>query len=240
MSRGPGKIERAIAEAFRANPTHVFTVTELVCIAYHIPVELVEHKHEVVVRLAAQRAAKRLHWKVWHGTFLDHRAPDPLRERWDRRGFSIRYICKLDEAHYLRCLRSNYPEFARDDDNNHSKAMAHHLKLFNRHLRWESQIARWLVAGQTEQAAELQAQLDYEGRLYRGGMLGASDIAAAILAGDARLVEEALQRGDRRFNYLNEDGSPLARVFRGDTPLSTTHLGDELIELRGYDHPGWS
>jgi hypothetical protein len=196
MSKGAGRIERAIAAAFTAEPYRIFTIRDLARIAYR-GVITPKVKHTNVVGLAARRVAKRLHWRLWYGE-LPASAPDPLG--WDNRGAAIRFVCKLDEAHYLRCC-GRYPEVARGDAHPHSIAIAYQHKLFNRHRRLESQIARLTVAGDLTQAAELQAQLDDEAGLYYSSMLGASDIAEAILAGDIEQVRAAKERGDKRFEY---------------------------------------
>lgn len=65
MSRGPGKIERAIEEAFKANPDDTFTMDGLVAVA--MPgLNEVEKKHRVSVGRAAKKAAARCGWGLWH------------------------------------------------------------------------------------------------------------------------------------------------------------------------------
>ena len=46
MSRGPGRIERAIADTFVANPTRIFTVERLAAIAYR-GANRIDKKHRV-------------------------------------------------------------------------------------------------------------------------------------------------------------------------------------------------
>ena len=65
MSRGPGKVERAIETAFRAEPERCFSVADLCVIAY--PQfdrwsSATDRKYRVVVRSAARRVARRLRW----------------------------------------------------------------------------------------------------------------------------------------------------------------------------------
>jgi hypothetical protein len=62
MSRGPGRIERAIEETFTANPSETFTVDELVATAYPGTDEI-EKKHRVAVIRAADKVAARLWWE---------------------------------------------------------------------------------------------------------------------------------------------------------------------------------
>jgi hypothetical protein len=62
MSRGPGKIQRAIEAAFRAEPENALLLSEL-CERVYRGVNRVEKKH----RIAAARAARRIPWlDCWH------------------------------------------------------------------------------------------------------------------------------------------------------------------------------
>jgi hypothetical protein len=57
MSRGPGKIERAIGQAFKAEPERTFGTDDLIAIAFpHI--DQVEKKHRVSVLRAARGACR--------------------------------------------------------------------------------------------------------------------------------------------------------------------------------------
>src|SRR6185312_3972520 len=64
MSRGAGRIQRAIEGAFRQNPSASYSVEELVAIAYP-GVNQVEKKHRVAVLRAAAAAAEACGW--WYG-----------------------------------------------------------------------------------------------------------------------------------------------------------------------------
>ena len=61
MTIGPGRIERAIAATFFAQPSMTFTVEELVVIAYP-GLNRIEKKHRVAVRRAANKVAVREWW----------------------------------------------------------------------------------------------------------------------------------------------------------------------------------
>ena len=61
MSRGPGHIERAIAAAFTAMPSAVFTVADLGPISYS-GLNRVEKRHRVAIIRAADKVASRLWW----------------------------------------------------------------------------------------------------------------------------------------------------------------------------------
>ncbi|MCJ2093149.1 hypothetical protein MKK67_11665 [Methylobacterium sp. J-072] len=60
MSRGPGKVERAIEAAFLASPDATFSVADLGPIAYP-GLNRVEKRHRVAIIRAADRVAAR-HW----------------------------------------------------------------------------------------------------------------------------------------------------------------------------------
>lgn len=59
MSRGPGRVERIIEQAFVADGTKVWTVAEL-CQLIWPGLNHVEHKHRVSVRRAAHRVTERV------------------------------------------------------------------------------------------------------------------------------------------------------------------------------------
>lgn len=61
MSRGPGKIERAIEVAFTAAPHETFSVAELGSVTYP-SLNRVEKRHRVAIIRAADRVASRLWW----------------------------------------------------------------------------------------------------------------------------------------------------------------------------------
>ncbi len=62
MSRGPGRIQRAIEDAFRQHPSATYAVDELVLIAYP-GLNRVEKKHRVATIRAADAVAKDLGWQ---------------------------------------------------------------------------------------------------------------------------------------------------------------------------------
>jgi hypothetical protein len=61
MSKGPGRIEQAIADVFTRHPDRAFTVDELATFAFP-GVNLAEKKHRVSIIRAANKVAERLHW----------------------------------------------------------------------------------------------------------------------------------------------------------------------------------
>ncbi len=64
MSRGPGRVERAIKAAFDAEPTRVFT-TEYLCTHVYAGTLKIEKKHRVSLIRAAKRVLQREHnWRM--------------------------------------------------------------------------------------------------------------------------------------------------------------------------------
>jgi hypothetical protein len=64
VSRGPGRIQRAIESTFRQNPSSTYSVDELAAVAYP-GINQVEKKHRVAVLRAAAAAAETCGW--WYG-----------------------------------------------------------------------------------------------------------------------------------------------------------------------------
>src|SRR5215212_5245157 len=67
MSRGPGRIQPAIAAAVTAQPHHAFPVEELIAVAFP-GVDGIEKKHRVAVLRAAHNVAKRIGWCTTRGS----------------------------------------------------------------------------------------------------------------------------------------------------------------------------
>ena len=64
MSRGPGRVERAIKAAFEAEPTRVFT-TEYLCNHVYAGTPKIEKKHRVSLIRAAKRVLQReSNWRM--------------------------------------------------------------------------------------------------------------------------------------------------------------------------------
>src|ERR1700744_5497457 len=64
MSRGPGRVERAIKAAFDAEPNRVFT-TEYLCTHVYAGATKIEKKHRVSLIRAAKRVLQREHgWRM--------------------------------------------------------------------------------------------------------------------------------------------------------------------------------
>jgi hypothetical protein len=64
MSRGTGRIERAIETAFLHEPNRTFTLDELVSIAYP-GLNRPEKRHHVAILRGAHKVAARLGWHCW-------------------------------------------------------------------------------------------------------------------------------------------------------------------------------
>jgi hypothetical protein len=59
MSRGPGRVQRAVEAAFRGNPAAAFAVEDLAALAYP-QVKRVAKRHRVAVLRAADATAGRM------------------------------------------------------------------------------------------------------------------------------------------------------------------------------------
>lgn len=62
MSRGPGRVERIVEEAFRGSPDDAFLLDELAVTAYP-GINQPDKKHRVSVGRAARKVAARLGWQ---------------------------------------------------------------------------------------------------------------------------------------------------------------------------------
>jgi hypothetical protein len=87
MSRGPGRIERAIEAAFGKQPKRSFTTDELCTLAYGIRPAQIAKKHRVAVLRACRNVCPRL-W--WGGYYMS--GP----------GNMVMFVNQLDETAYLR------------------------------------------------------------------------------------------------------------------------------------------
>jgi hypothetical protein len=121
MSRGPGRIERAIAKLFARLPSETFTVAELAAQIYltgedEVGPDLIEKKHRVAILRAADKVLRRTGWQKvsmlstggnWPALFcnpLDPRSYLSARVRAKVPGCSREYavaIVDRREAHWL-------------------------------------------------------------------------------------------------------------------------------------------
>lgn len=96
MSKGPGRVERAIETAFRKSPRDTFSVVELMPHAYP-GVNRAEKKHRVAIIRAAEKVAARLGWQGWR-----REAP----------GGEVIYLNPCDIRSYaIGRLRTGYPTY---------------------------------------------------------------------------------------------------------------------------------
>lgn len=68
MSRGLGRVQRCIVEAFESQPTRRFTVDELAALAYSG--ETIQRKHKEAVRRALKRLQPELGLHKYRAGFL--------------------------------------------------------------------------------------------------------------------------------------------------------------------------
>jgi hypothetical protein len=89
LSRGPGRVERAIEAVFRKYPQESFTTDQLVMVAYPQlrSFSEIEKKH----RVAVLRATRNICPRLWWGAYLMREPGGPLL-----------FVYQLDEAAYLR------------------------------------------------------------------------------------------------------------------------------------------
>jgi hypothetical protein len=101
MSRGPGRIQRAIIAAFERCPKRSFTTDELVALAYP-GVRRIEKKHRVAVLRAAWHVAPK-YWRVGL----------TMSGTWGiGTGSPLLFVNQLDEVGWLRgCIRARLPWF---------------------------------------------------------------------------------------------------------------------------------
>jgi hypothetical protein len=86
MSKGPGRIERAIADAFAANSNGILSVDDLVSVAYQ-GINRVEKKHRVATIRAANKVAARVGWACWQAEMPGH--PLVYYNPYDVRSYTI-------------------------------------------------------------------------------------------------------------------------------------------------------
>lgn len=169
MSRGPGRIERAIEAAFRAEPLHVFTVDDLARIAYP-GVNRAQKKHRVAILRAARRVCERIYWFAWR--------------KCDRPGETIYFDpCEVRSYAYAKHLVSSSQhrtpaEFSAGLDDPTTKDGKAILPggAWDAHVR----INRLSRGGQTEAAAQLRQ--DWNGPIKRALGLSEPSVRSADCA----------------------------------------------------------
>jgi hypothetical protein len=150
MSRGPGRIERAIEEAFTANPSQTFTVDELVAIAYPGTDEI-EKKHRVAVVRAADKVAARRCWEK------------ALSERFNH---PLVYFNKLDVRSYaIMRLRTDFlhnDESPAEVEAQVDNPEGREAEAMSEGGSWWLHVEVWRAerAGQHERAKALQDEVD--------------------------------------------------------------------------------
>jgi len=126
MSKGPGRIERAIRVAFTENGSRSYSVMELAAIAYP-GVNRIEKKHRVSVIRAANNAANALGWWYWQAEAPGH----PL------------YYCNpLDVRSYALCrIRVSY--LGSRDDQDHLERLLDDPSVHNSRWAWIQPGGAW-------------------------------------------------------------------------------------------------
>ena len=115
MSRGPGKIERAVETVFDTEPDNAFT-TEDLCDRVYLGVNRIERKHRVsVVRAAKKVCGRRDDWQLRTG---------------DKLGGVLVFFCRyslmsyamarMKSEHHYRCNDDRVPDWWKDKDSEQS------------------------------------------------------------------------------------------------------------------------
>jgi hypothetical protein len=86
LVEGPGRIERAIADAFAANSNGILSVDDLVSVAYQ-GINRVEKKHRVATIRAADKVAARIGWACRQAEMAGH--PLVYYNLYDVRSYTI-------------------------------------------------------------------------------------------------------------------------------------------------------
>jgi hypothetical protein len=105
MSKGPGKLERAIADAFARQPSATFTVEDLGPICYP-GLNQVEKKHRVAIIRAADKVAEHM----WWGRTYSSGVPCVYRNLCDLHSYAL----GDEREEYMQSLKGNYGDVCTD------------------------------------------------------------------------------------------------------------------------------
>ena len=110
MSRGPGAIQRAIAETFKSHPTEVFTHADLAAIAYP-GIDQIERKHLVAVGRAARQVCLKDPWIGWSWHARSYRNRDSSGCRTSGyAGTIVHFFNACDAPSMRRALSRSYTD----------------------------------------------------------------------------------------------------------------------------------
>jgi hypothetical protein len=141
MSRGPGRIERAIGDAFQQHPQRSYTTDELVALAYP-EVRWIKKKHRVAVLRAARNVAPK-----YARTAVAMGMP----------GSPLLFVNEFDELAYLQgCTQAECPWWSKAEIASNIAAPGDYWVDRYRVYRQESEIARAVADGNQVRAAELR------------------------------------------------------------------------------------
>lgn len=188
MSRGPGRIERAIEAAFRAEPSRAFTVEALALVVFR-GINRIEKKHRVAVLRAAHSVAERSGWRVMREGGLSFYNPVELRSYAQA---MLRFHARGDTARGITAgLERNL--YALDDPS---------IKVDWRQYMepgsswWEVvEIERCRRSGDHARADELQAKRDAEIDGFKARL-------AALAGSNGRRTRPSWHLVDRHVRYI--------------------------------------
>jgi hypothetical protein len=208
MSRGPGRIQRAIIAAFKRYPKRSFTTDELVVLAYP-GVRRIEKKHRVAVLRAA-----------WHVAPKYSRVALTMSGFWGiGTGSPLLFVNQLDEVGWLRgCIRARLPWFWRQEVAKAKGIPSPDWADDYEEWRREHEIVRLQAAGETERAVELQLACDVEREKEITSMMTRLGVERALATRCSRYypgIKMAKVRDGRAVSVIKllGEGPPFDQVF---------------------------
>jgi hypothetical protein len=173
VSRGPGRVERAIEATFKASPDQTFTIEELAAIVYP-GATYIEKRHRVCVIRAAKKVAAKLYWYAC---------------RADTPGSALVYCNGLDVRAYARGhARASVLAWA-DDPVSIERRLDDPQRYECKNMQpggrlWrEVEINKLRHQGDIEKAQALEAELERERKVFLG--LVAADVMDAFAGAKA-------------------------------------------------------
>jgi hypothetical protein len=157
MSKGPGRIQRAIAAAFEAEPDNAFTTIELCERVYPDDADRIEKKH----RIAVMRAAKKM-------PNLDSMESEHLGRQlvfFDSFNVMSYAMARLKADNFLNYRNADprfLPQGATEADLRKKLADENHRKLVAKGGAWwiHTEISKAKASGDRKRASQLQKEID--------------------------------------------------------------------------------
>jgi hypothetical protein len=237
MSRGPGRIEKAIERIFAESPSKTFSTDELAALAYPT-VGRIEKKHRVAILRAADKVAARLYWEKWQCERVGWGTRWPGSKRESLKGRGAIYVNVLDIWSYAhgRLRAENYSGALSEDgrDAKLGQGGDHHKYVVPRGAWWIHVEERKCEVAGVEPGPELQALIDEQRKEFAAW-------SAGFQAMGGRNEDDA-QRAARHESYerrkkANHDGSicgNCGRDLQPDEPVVRDLVGLGRSFIGGY------